>query len=90
MRDGAERVTPSRSAASVTVSLSSSNTSSHSVSPGCGGLKIRVMIASVIVLVVEENCIGAIKGERDAPVAIDFHRIMAGKILSHRMQPPAR
>jgi hypothetical protein len=28
------------------------NTSSRSVSPGCGGLKIRVMIASVIVLVV--------------------------------------
>src|SRR2546421_8073519 len=78
-RESATRDTCSRRANSVTFTFFS--TVSRKTSPGCGGLCIRLIaISSVVIHVVHEHGVLAFEGEyqppvaayRDCPVALEF------------------
>ena len=88
MRGSAARVTPSRSAASVTA-MSASH--SRRAWPGCGGLCMVAMTASpVVVLVVDEYRAAAFEDEGQPPTAVDPDRPVPAQIALERMQLPAR
>src|SRR5690606_10754759 len=76
-RDRVTLDTPNWSAAWVTVSPRAGKTSSRRVRPGWGGLCIRVMgDSSVVVLVVNQHGIHPLEGKGHAPVAADRYREM--------------
>ena len=66
--DRAFRLTPSDRAASVTVRFMGSRHSCLRTSPGWGGLCIFIF-TSVVILVIDANCILALPRKRHAPVA---------------------
>jgi hypothetical protein len=72
------RVTPSRVATSIKVSVSGKY--SRNTSPGCGGLCILLILTSVIVQVVNQLGIRTDKSKNDAPNSIHGNRVVAAKI----------
>src|SRR5579859_1439586 len=89
MRDTCTRDTPKRCATTSIVMPSGRN--SRRISPGCGGLCIRAMvISSVIVLVVHQDRIDSFEREREPPARVHPHRPIALHVALQRMKLPAR
>src|SRR5665811_27477 len=90
-RDSATRDTPNCWAACVTLSPNAGSTSSRSVRPGWGGLNMRVMVLLLVVIhVINQHSVCAIKSESHSPVSIDRHGPMALQIIRQRVQAPSR
>src|ERR1035441_3299232 len=87
MRESVARETRKCFAAAVTF-VSPRN--SRSTLPGCGGLCMRISFLLVVILVVDENRVLALKSKCQAPIAVHFHGPMALEIAVQRVQSPSR
>jgi len=85
-RDSATRVTRRCLAASVT---DTGPRYSRKTLPGWGGLCMRMVNTSVIVLIIHKHDVFTVKREGQTPVAADIHRPMTLQITVQSMQPPA-
>src|SRR5437879_4196928 len=91
MADRVLRLTPKASAACVTVTPSGSKQRALMISPGWGGLYMRIATTSlVIVLVIHGIRILAHKLERHPPVPADRHGPGALSVTFERMKVKAR
>lgn len=85
-RDSATRVTRRCLAAAVT---DTGPRYSRSTLPGWGGLCMRMVNTSVIVLIIHQHGVFTVKREGKTPVAADIYRPMTFQITAQSMQPPA-
>lgn len=73
------------------VTLTSGGSHSRNTSPGCGGLCILLMfVPLMVVLIIDEDRIGAVERGRQAPIAVHPDHPVPGKIALQRMQSPGR